>query len=263
MNASPRVALATVSAHLTNVEPGFRAAAELGYDGVEVMVGYHPDSRDPRRLNALAAQYDVPVVAVHSPSLLLTLPVWGADPLRSAERSVDLAECVGASTVIAHPPFTWQHGSSGFLDHVRHLEHRTGLTVAVENMYPWRFGTRTFQPYAPHWDPTIMSADHVTLDASHAAAAGQDSVEVAAVLGDRLAHVHLADGHTGRGDQHLVPGTGSQPLETLLKTLSSRSWSGIVSVELAAHPFRSAIAWQSAADALAFARRNLDPVTAA
>ncbi len=87
-------------------------------------------------------------------------------------------------------------------------------------MYPLRAGGAEVAAYAPHWNPVLMDAPHVTLDLSHTAASGSDALAMAEDLGGRLAHVHMADG-TGvtNRDEHLVPGRGAQPCAPLLEKL--------------------------------------------
>ena len=52
-------------------------------------------------------------------------------------------------------------------------------------------------------------------------------------LGDRLAHVHMADG-TGvtNRDEHLVPGRGRQPCARLLEGLAADGYPGTVVLEV-------------------------------
>ena len=66
----------------------FALAAELGYDGVELMVWSDPLSQDVAAVARLADRYGVPVLAVHAPCLAVTQRVWGADPVRRIRRSV-------------------------------------------------------------------------------------------------------------------------------------------------------------------------------
>ncbi|MEK8227177.1 TIM barrel protein [Oerskovia sp. M15] len=146
--------------------------------------------------------------------------VWGRLPGPKLEQTVDLALELGAETVVVHPPFRWQGlYARGFADHVRELSTATGVTVAVENMYPWRGRKREVQAYLPGWDPTDHPYDAVTLDLSHAAVARQDSLALLDVFGDRLAHVHLADGTDSMKDEHMVPGAAPSRA-----TRSSVSW---------------------------------------
>jgi sugar phosphate isomerase/epimerase len=115
--------------------------------------------------------------------------------------------------------------------------------------------------YAPHWDPTRLEADNVTLDLSHTAASGSDAMAMAATLGARLQHVHLADGTGNPGpipDEHLVPGRGGQPCAELLQYLTRTGYPGVVVVEVKTS--RAATPADRIADlaqSLAFARKNL------
>jgi hypothetical protein len=56
---------------------------------------------------------------------------------------------------------------------------------------------------------------------------------MAAELGGRLTHVHMADG-TGvtNRDEHLVPGRGAQPCAPLLEKLAAEGYPGVVVLEV-------------------------------
>jgi sugar phosphate isomerase/epimerase len=212
----------------------FEMAATVGYDGLEVMVWTDAVSQDAGALKTLAAHYDMPVLSVHAPCLLVTQRVWSPDPWERLTRAAQLAETLGAPTVVVHPPFTWQRdyarNFSAGLDTIR-AKH-PGIAFAIENMYPVRMAGREFVPYAPGWDPTQAGYDAYTLDLSHCAAARNDALAMADAMGAQLAHVHLGDG-TGEGrDEHLVPGRGTQPCAELLSSLAGRGFSGSVAVEV-------------------------------
>jgi sugar phosphate isomerase/epimerase len=260
---SPPVALSTSSVYPERTPDAFEMAARLGYDGVEVMVYTDLVSQDADALLGLRDYHQVPIVSVHAPSLLLTQRVWGRDPWEKLRRAKDLAERVAAKVVVLHPPFRWQREYvRGFSKGLAAMAEETDVIFAVENMYPLRAGGSEMVPYAPHWDPTALDCPHVTLDLSHTAASGSDALAMAAELGGRLAHVHLADG-TGAPagpfpDEHLVPGRGGQPCAELLGQLLTTGYHGVVVVEVKTtraptHEARVA----DLAESLAFARRHL------
>src|SRR3954452_9081086 len=85
------VALSTASVYPMNCADGFAIASELGYDGVEVMVWTDPVSRDAAGLARLVEHYDMPVLAIHAPTLLVTQRVWGREPWDKLHRSCRLA----------------------------------------------------------------------------------------------------------------------------------------------------------------------------
>jgi sugar phosphate isomerase/epimerase len=253
-----RVALSTASVYPEGCAAAFDLAERLGYDGVEVMVWTDPVSQEAGALRALAELHGVPVVSIHAPTLLLTQRVWGPDPWAKVDRSLELAGDVGADTVVLHPPFRWQRDyATDFVDGVALREHDSGIALAVENMFPWRARNREMLAYLPHWDPVSQPYDHVTLDLSHTATAGSDAMEMAATLGPRLRHVHLADGSGSNRDEHLVPGRGSQPCAELLETLAQQSFDGSVVVEVGTRRRSLEERETDLAEALAFARLHL------
>ncbi|HLH83971.1 MAG TPA: sugar phosphate isomerase/epimerase [Trebonia sp.] len=263
------VALSTSSVYPERTPDAFAAAARLGYDGLEVMVYTDPVSQSADALARLADYHQIPVLAVHTPSLLLTQLVWGREPWGKLLRAKELAERLGARVVVLHPPFRWQRDYvRGFEQGLARISEETDVVFAVENMFPIRAGTAEVSGYAPHWDPAAMDVPNVTLDLSHTAASGSDAIVMANNLGARLAHVHLADG-TGISagtvpDEHLVPGRGRQPCAELLRGIAATGYQGIVVAEV--NTRRAAtqdIRLADLAETLAFARNHLASVTAA
>jgi len=253
-----RVALSTASVYPENCATAFDLAQRLGYDGVEVMVWTDPVSQEAGALMALSNLHAMPIVSIHAPTLLLTQRVWGPEAWPKVDNSIELATAVGADTVVLHPPFRWQKEyARAFVDGVAQREHDSGITLAVENMFPWRARTRSVEAYLPHWDPVDQPYDHVTLDLSHTATAGSDAMAMAAALGPRLAHLHLADGLGSPRDEHLVPGRGSQPCAQMLETLAVQEFSGSVVVEVSTRRVSGEQREVDLAEALAFARLHL------
>jgi sugar phosphate isomerase/epimerase len=254
-----KVSLSTASAYPLKCATTFELAARLGYDGIEVMVWTDPVSQDPEALRRLSEHHGLPIVSLHAPTLLLTQRVWGTDPWPKLRTSCEVAVAAGAGTVVVHPPFAYQREyARGFAIGVAELAAEFGVKIAVENMFPWRIMGRERQAYLPHWDPVGQPYEHVTLDLSHTATAGSDALAMAEALGDRLVHLHLADGSGGAKDEHLIPGRGGQPCAELLEGLAAKGWDGNVVVEVST---RRAVdlAEREAdlAEALAFARLNL------
>ena len=103
----------------------------------------------------------------------------------------------------------------------------------------------------------------MTLDLSHTATAGSDALAMAQGLGDRLAHLHLADGLGSFLDEHLVPGRGGQPCAAVLEHLADSSWDGDVVVEVSTRKVSREQREVDLAEALAFARLALVPTRGA
>lgn len=256
------IGLSTASVWPRSVEVGFRLAADLGYDGVEVMVWTDRGSQDPALLRRYARRYGIPVLAVHSPCLLITQRVWSPDPVKRLRRSVEVAGELGARTVITHPPFRWQRRySDRFPDLVGELTD-DGVAVAVENMFPVRrqLGGRevTVSAFVPSVDPTQAGHRHYVLDLSHTAAAGMDAIALADRMGANLTHVHLADGSGSPRDEHLVPGRGGQPCAQLCDRLRTTGFAGQVVLEVNTRRATSHAAQvRDLAEALLFAQLHL------
>ncbi|MFM8600385.1 MAG: sugar phosphate isomerase/epimerase family protein [Mycobacterium sp.] len=253
MRPAIKVGLSTASVYPLRTEAAFECAAELGYDGVELMVWAEPVSQDIGAVSRLSRRYRVPVLSIHAPCLLISQRVWGADPILKLNRSVQAAERLGAQTVVVHPPFRWQRRyAEGFADQVAWLEQRSDVLVAVENMFPFRadrfFGSgqpsiermrrRGGRPgpaisaFAPSYDPLDGNHAHYTLDLSHTATAGTDAMDMARRMGEGLVHLHLCDGNGASTDEHLVPGRGTQPAVEMCQMLAGGEFTGHVILEV-------------------------------
>ncbi|HTM85477.1 MAG TPA: sugar phosphate isomerase/epimerase [Mycobacterium sp.] len=259
MRPAIKVGLSTASVYPMRAEAAFEYAAELGYDGVELMVWGESVSQDVAAVRRLSRKYQVPVLSVHAPCLLISQRVWGANPIRKLERSVRAAEQLDAQTVVVHPPFRWQRRyADGFSDQVAELEAASDVAVAVENMFPFRadrfFGADQsrermrrrgggpgagISAFAPSHDPLDAGHAHYTLDLSHTSTAGADALEMARRMGSGLTHLHLCDGTGLPADEHLVPGRGDQPTVEVCQLLAAGDFAGHVVLEVTTSQARS------------------------
>src|ERR1700676_3256133 len=243
------------------------------------MVWAETVSQDVDAIEQMSMRYDMPVLSVHAPCLLISQRVWGANPISKLERSVRAAEQLGAQTVVVHPPFRWQRRyAEGFSEQVAELEASSDVMVAVENMFPFRadrfFGAgqtsiermrkRGGKPgpgisaFAPSYDPLDGNHAHYTLDLSHTATAGTDALDMASRMGDGLVHLHLCDGTGLPADEHLAPGRGNQPTVEVCQMLSAGDFAGHVVLEVSTSSARSTHERQAIlAESLQFARTHL------
>ena len=171
------------------------------------------------------------------------------------------AHAVGAETVVVHPPFLWQRAyGRKFIEGIERLNHDFApIQFCVENMYPWRTPVGRLMAYLPHWDPVPQPYDHVTMDLSHTATARSDAMAMVHALGDRLAHVHLADGSgsTTLKDEHLPPGRGNQPCAEFLEHIAQSGYAGAVALEVGTRRQDRTGREAVLAESLAFARDHL------
>lgn len=227
------IGLSSSSVFPESTAVAFELAATLGYSGVEVMVGTDAMSQDLSTLQGLTDHYQIPVLAIHAPCLLITQRVWGTEPWGKLERARDVAQVLGAKTVVVHPPFRWQRDyARAFEEGIERMAEITDVRFAVENMYPWRAGPSALGAYSPDWDIRNQDYSHTTVDISHTAVSHTDPREMVADLGDRVAHIHLADGTGSARDEHLVPGRGDQPVAEVLQQIRRQGFMGSVIAEV-------------------------------
>src|SRR3954465_6248735 len=254
-----KVALSTASTYPESTASAFEIAARLGYDGVGVVVWTAPVGQDVEALRRLSDYHGVPILAIHAPSLIITQRVWGTEPWVKLVRAQEAAERLGAETVVVHPPFRWQRDyARDFIAGVEKMGDKSPIRFAVENMFPLRARGRAVVPYAPDWSPVDQDYRHVTLDTSHTAVSRSDALAMADDLGDRLVHLHIADGMGSARDEHLIPGRGTQPCAELLERLAERGYDGLVVVEVNTRKAESRADREAdLAEALAFTRLNM------
>jgi sugar phosphate isomerase/epimerase len=228
-----KVCLSTSSVYPESTGAAFEIAAGLGFDGIEVMVGVDPVSQDADALRHLSDYHAIPITAIHAPCLLITQRVWGTEPWPKLERARVVAAELGAGVVVVHPPFRWQRDyARDFEIGLARMRGETDIAFAVENMYPWKAGNRSMQAYAPDWDIVDRAYPDVTLDLSHTSTSHSDPLHMVEQLGDRLRHLHLADGSGSNKDEHLIPGRGNQPCAQVLEALSRSGFTGNVVLEV-------------------------------
>jgi sugar phosphate isomerase/epimerase len=256
-----KVGLSTASVYPESTAAAFELAAKLGYDGVEVMVWTDPISQDPYALLRLSEHYQVPILAIHAPCLIITQRVWSTDPWVKLQKAQFAAELLGAQTVVVHPPFRWQRDyARGFEAGIEQMANETDVRFAVENMFPLRVRGREVSAYQPTWDVAFDDQNYrdYTLDLSHAAVSQSDSLAMLAAMGPRLRHLHVADGTGLSKDEHLIPGRGDQPCVQVLERVAAAGFAGHVIVEVnTRRALDRAEREADLAEALAFCRLHL------
>lgn len=216
------------------LERAFDLIADAGFTEVELMVTRDPVTHEPDTPLELASERRLAITSVHGPFLLVTKSVWGPAPLEKIKKGIDMCRALGASTLIVHPPHPWESAYAGWIvAETEACELATGVTVAVETMYPlWVAGRRVcgYQWLEP-WE-LARHAPRTTLDTSHLAVAREDILGACDVLYDGLAHVHLSNNAGDGRDGHLELDKGVLPVDDLLDQLSRKRYTGALSLEL-------------------------------
>jgi sugar phosphate isomerase/epimerase len=229
----PPVLCSTGPLFMFSLDETFELLAEAGFDGAELMITQDRLSQDPHRMAAVARRYGLPVPAIHGPFLLATWLVYGTDPKGKLDRCVEFAETARISTIVIHPPYRWQTGYAGWLcDRIDEVREQSGVTIAVENMFPVWVNGRRLQFQNGVEPAELARYPHVTLDTSHLAVAGIDIIDAYDQLGDQVVHVHVSN-NAGRGrDTHSGLEDGVLPVPAFLERLTSSRFPGAVTLEL-------------------------------
>jgi sugar phosphate isomerase/epimerase len=252
------VVFSTGSLYPFGLDRAYAWAAEVGYDGVEIMMDDRWDTHQADYLNHLADEHGVPIRAFHPP---LRRGAWNLGPEETLVRVARLARSMDVPVVVAHPPpfgRPLERWKSGPLREAR----EQGISVAVENMPKTEvrgiFGVKRLR--SCHLPEHLLGIGDVTLDTSHVGASKVDLMQVYSVLAGQLRHVHLSDSDLTGGDQHRLPGKGGLPLRGFLRALAESDYPGVVSLELKPWPLGTpdpGTILERMREALEFARRAL------
>lgn len=216
----PLVAVSTGPLWRTPLEDAFAAISAAGGEGVEIMVTQNFETQSANLLESLANRYDLPIVAVHAPLLLLTRRVYTTDPLEKIRRTMELTRALDVGTIVVHPPYLWQVRYSLWLLHeLEDAVSGTGTTITMENMYPIQLGQRRVGFHRFQALGALERFPHVTLDTSHLAVSGEDIVDAYRRLAHRVVHVHLSDNRGKGRDSHAPLGEGILAIADFVRAL--------------------------------------------
>ena len=231
---APKLLVSTAPFFRRPLREAFEAVASAGFHNVEVMVTADPATQDAESLLGLAADHGLAIEAIHAPFLLVTRRVWGTPPVGKVTRATELAAEIGCPLVVVHPPYRWQRTYRRWIDEgLDEQATATGVTIAVENMFPVRMGSERGVTF--HADQQLDALERygtLVLDTSHLGVAGIDVVEAFDRYRDRVVHLHLSN-NAGKGwDSHLPVYEGVLPIGDLLERVAADRFAGTLSLEL-------------------------------
>lgn len=235
----PRIQCSTGPFWTFSLEVAMDSLAEAGFEEIELMVTRDPRTQDPEIPRRLAEERGLRIASVHGPFLVITKSVWGLDPIGKIKRGAAMCRDLGAGTMVVHPPYFWEREYTRWVgEQAEAFEAETGVTVAVETMYPVWVAGRKLRAY--RWlDPReLAGACHrVALDTSHVTVSRGDILDVYSVLRPKLVHVHLSDNAGDGRDGHLSLGDGVLPIDRFLAELRRTDFTGSISLELSVTRF--------------------------
>ncbi|MGI8774968.1 MAG: sugar phosphate isomerase/epimerase family protein [Actinomycetota bacterium] len=208
--------------------------AEAGFTEIELMVTRDRITQEPEIPLKLADERGLRITSVHAPFLVITKNVWGMDPVGKIERGVEMCKAFGATSMIVHPPYLWERDYANWLmNDAERFTNETGITVAVETMYPkWVAGRRV---RAYRWlEPAALVAacSHVALDTSHLSVSRFDILDSFEILKPKLEHIHLSNNAADGRDGHLELEQGVLPIDRFLSEVRKSGFAGAISLEL-------------------------------
>lgn len=271
------ILLSTGSLHLYGIRRVFDLAAQVGFDGMEVIIDRRVDTWQIENLTQLSSDYGLRIAALHAP-FILDMPFWPAGEGERIERTVTIAEKLAADVVVTHLPTRWPYsiivsrhrsvplphfwrpnraGPAWFQQTLPFLQAESEVKIAVEIMpmhriIRWPINAHVWNSLA-EW----VQFEHLTLDTTHCATWGVDPQIVYDRAGGRVSHIHLSNFD---GRQHILPHQGKLNLTKFLRYLQEQNYAGHVSVEtgpeaMEAYDLRRVRANLTAS--LAFCRDNL------
>jgi sugar phosphate isomerase/epimerase len=233
-----RPTLAISSGPLWRLETprAFEVIKAAGAEGIEILVTQNTETQSPNELERLANRYDLPIVAVHAPQLLLTRTVFTSNQLEKIRRTVELAKALGVGTIVLHPPYAWHLRYSLWVLHELEDAAQDSPTITMENMYPVHVGSRRMRFHRYGGPESLDRFAHVTLDTSHLAVSEDDIIDTYRALADRIVHIHLSDNRGKGRDSHAPLGAGILPVNEFVRALAGPALRSIA-LEIEPGPF--------------------------
>jgi sugar phosphate isomerase/epimerase len=136
--------------------------------------------------------------------------------------------------MVVHPPLLWERDFARWLaEEAEGFAAETGVTIAVETMYPKWVAGRRMRAYRWLEPKALFEACHkVALDTSHVTVARQDILDAFTIMAPKLVHIHLSDNAGDGRDGHLELEQGILPIDRFLDELRRSAYAGVISLEL-------------------------------
>lgn len=234
----------------------FTIARDSGYDGVELIIDDRIDTIHTSYLSRLSEETGMPIRSIHAPFFFVDPPGWPKGSIGKAEKSLAIAEELGAGVLVLHMPCLTEREYIDWIgDGVAELQSRSNVIIGVENMpcvmkplgrlgtllgidafytvkksrFLYRLLSLMSARVFPlnRWED-LMTFDHVVLDTTHMATGGYDIFQVYRLLGDKLVHLHLSNFD---GREHTALDKGVLPMAGFVRELGADGFRGCITLE--------------------------------
>lgn len=262
-----RISFSTGTFYHRGVGHSLRLARELGYDGVELALGWDFMLGGVPAIERALRRQGSAVLSIHPP--FAPLPGWPHEIPARLERMLTASRELGAGILVLHTPFLWGEDSPRATSYTRLLAWATAkagdeVRICLEN------GEHRNRPkrYLLEDLPTLVRfaterGCGITLDTCHIGANGEDLLSAYEIARPALANVHLSDLIVNEeGIQtHVTPGRGTLPIREFLGVLARNGYDGLITLEI--HPREVGLFGRGRqrgvlAEALAFVRESLE-----
>jgi sugar phosphate isomerase/epimerase len=266
-----KISFSTASFYHVPLNVPLRLARELGFDGVELVLG--PDSvlRGERRTLNLCRKIGVKPLSLHPP--LLPMPGWSRPEAQRVIEAIAIARRMGCQLVVIHATDALVERNPRWRAYAQAFKTALAtpgppITIAVEIS---QF-THRKQRLAMDDVGTVLRFVEdqgeqvgITLDTAHTGANGDDLLALYGRLRGRLRNIHLSDWviRGGKHRTHLVPGEGALDLPPFLQALARDQYAGLVTLEVSPYHLH---AWslrqgrERLAEALTYVRSQMQMV---
>ncbi|MBW1971723.1 MAG: sugar phosphate isomerase/epimerase [Deltaproteobacteria bacterium] len=215
-----------------------KIAKEVGYDGLEVVIGQEFHDSDGVELLQQVVEV-IPVYSLHAP--FYPIDGWGY-PIKSLLRTVVLAHLFSIPLVNFHPP-SWAYLEFSFkrwLYKIKDFQKEVGkgnVMISIENMpyitkHRIRFNPHILKSPEDMIDFINKRNLYLTFDCTHMGTAHTNFIEdfFKFYHTNRIRNIHFSD--YGYGREHLFPGRGVLPLTRFLNHLKHTSYNFTLTLEL-------------------------------
>lgn len=267
-----RLSFSTASFYHLPLRFSLGLARDLGFDGVELVIGPEYALLGERRIHKLIEQYGVRVLSLHQPMAPfgLPLPGWPRQQARTIPRTIAAARSFGCEVVVIHATPARFEGNArwrAYAQAMRAALAQPGPPVAV-GVEISQHTKRSFREAMDDVEAVLRFVEDqgeqvgITLDTAHTAANGDDLLALYGKLRGHLRNIHLSDWtiRGGKHRTHLVPGEGRAPLAEFLEELARDQYAGLVTLEVSPYHLRGWNLRQSRerlAESLAYVRAHI------